>query len=309
MVHLVDRAAGVTVSVAPTLGNRAYEMLVHGQNILYFPGLASPQAAGLNAVPFLAPWANRLDEQGFWANGKHYAFDMALGNVRGATPLHGLLTAAKGWRVTDASADAQSAHVTSRFEFWRYPDLMAQWPFAHEYEMTYRLSGGTLEVAISVTNLSTESMPVVLGFHPYFRIPDVPRDEWKGRVPARQHVVADQRLIPTGEMQPTNLADPFDLKGLTLDDGYTDLIRDAQGLAHFSIEARGKKVEVLFGKEYKVGLVWEPNGQPAEFICFEPMTAITNAVNLEHAGKYSGVPKVAPGAKWSESFWIRSTGF
>ena len=34
---------------------------------------------------------------------------------------------------------------------------MAQWPFAHEYEMTYSLADGVLEVKTTVTNLSAEA--------------------------------------------------------------------------------------------------------------------------------------------------------
>jgi aldose 1-epimerase len=37
----------------------------------------------------MGPWINRLDEQAFYANGTRYPFDMALGNVRGAIPIHG----------------------------------------------------------------------------------------------------------------------------------------------------------------------------------------------------------------------------
>ena len=47
---------------------------------------------GLSGIPFMGPWANRLDEQAFYANGKRYAFDMELGNVRGAIPIHGFLS-------------------------------------------------------------------------------------------------------------------------------------------------------------------------------------------------------------------------
>ena len=79
---------------------------------------------------------------------------------------------------------------------------MAQWPFAHEYEMTYSLADGTLEVRLTVVNLSSEPMPLMVGFHPYYRIPDIPRDDWVAHIPARQRVVADERLIPTGEMRP-----------------------------------------------------------------------------------------------------------
>src|SRR5579864_3054330 len=166
VVHLVDAANGVEVSILPSIGNRAYEMKVHGKNILYFPIADLSQAQktpGLNGIPFLAPWANRLGETAFWANGKKYPFNMTLGNVRGPIPIHGLLASSSFWRVTEAAADAQSTHVTSKLEFWKYPDLVAQWPFAHEYEMTYRLSGGVLQVQVTVTNLSAESMPISLG--------------------------------------------------------------------------------------------------------------------------------------------------
>jgi hypothetical protein len=37
---------------------------------------------------------------------------------------------------------------------------MAQWPFAHECEMTYRLSEKMLEVNGVITNLSSDPMPV-----------------------------------------------------------------------------------------------------------------------------------------------------
>ena len=70
---------------------------------------------------------------------------MGLGNVRGERPIHGLLASSPLWRVTETRADAQSAQVTSQLEFWKYPDLIAQWPFAHEYEITYRLADGGLE--------------------------------------------------------------------------------------------------------------------------------------------------------------------
>ena len=52
----------------------------------------------LSGIPFLGPWTNRLDEQAFYANGKRYAFDMALGNVRGAIPIHGFVTTTTEWQ-------------------------------------------------------------------------------------------------------------------------------------------------------------------------------------------------------------------
>ncbi|PWU12579.1 MAG: hypothetical protein C5B51_00370 [Terriglobia bacterium] len=314
VIRLTDAARGIEVSIVPSIGNRAYEMKVHGKNILFFPFADIAELErnpGLNGIPFLAPWANRLSEQGFWANGKKYPFNMDLGNVRGTLPIHGLLSNSALWEVTEAAADSQSAHVTGRLEFWKHPELMVQWPFAHEYEITYRLSGGVLEVRTTITNLSADAMPLVIGFHPYFRIPDVPRDQWLAHIPAGRRVVADKRLIPTGEYLPMDLKNPITLQGLTLDDGFLDLERDGEGRAHFWIESGGKKVEILFGPKYPVAVVWEPAappGQTRDFVCFEPMTAITNAVNLNHEGKYPDLPMVPSQARWTESFWVRASG-
>jgi aldose 1-epimerase len=310
IVRLSDAAHAVEVSVMPSAGNRAYEMKVHGHNILYFAGKDLAQyekRPPMDGVPFLAPWGNRLDEAAFWANGKKYQLNPGLGNLSLAPlPIHGLLVTSPLWKVTEVAADAHSAHVTSRLEFWKYPQLMAQWPFAHEYEMTYRLADGVLEVRTTVTNLSAEAMPLAIGFHPFYRIPDVPRDEWTAHLPARQAVLTDARLIPTGEFQPMDLPDPLPLKGRTLDNGFRDLVRDGEGRAAFWIEAGGKKVEVLFGRNYPAAVVWEPAGR--EFICFEPMAGITDAVNLNHEGKYPDLQTVASGSKWTESFWIRASG-
>ncbi|HEY2012578.1 MAG TPA: aldose 1-epimerase [Bryobacteraceae bacterium] len=314
IVRLIDRAHDVEVSMVPSIGNRAYEMKVHGKNILYFPYAdvsefqKRPRLCG---IPFLAPWADLLNEPAFYANGKKYTFNMGLGNVRGNMPIHGLLVNSPLWHVTEVSADEHSAHVTSRLEFWKDPDLMAQWPFAHEYEMTYSLADGVLEVKTSVTNLSVEAMPLVLGYHSFFQIPDIPRDEWVAHYPARVHIIADEHNIPTGEMRPLDVPNPLPLRGQKLDDGFTDLERDAEGRAHFSIEAGGKTVETLFGPKYPVATIWlptGPGGQPREFICFEPLATIISGVNLAHEGKWNGLQTVPPGGKWTESFWVRASG-
>ncbi len=313
IVRLTDAAHGVEVSIVPSVGNRAYEMKVHGKNILFFPGdvgaLKNSGGRGLNGIPFLAPWANRMAGGSFWANGKKYVFNSELGSVRvppTGIAIHGMLTTSPLWQVTDVAADPQSAHVTSKLEFWKHPELMANWPFAHEYEMTYRLSDGALEVTTTITNLSAEPMPVAIGFHPYFQLPDVPRAESVAHIPAHKHVETDPQLVATGEFKPTELGDKVSLKDHTFDDGYTDLVRGADGRSTFWVEGGGKRVEVIYGPQYIVGVVYAPPNQ--NYICFEPMSAITNGVNLAHDGKYAELQSVAPGAKWRESFWVRASG-
>ncbi len=310
VIRLLDATNGVETLIAPSIGNRAYSMKVHGADILYMPAPNISELKGLSGIPFLAPWANRIPGGGFRANGSWYAFNESLGVLRmhpEHVAIHGMLTASDLWQVTDLSADAKSAWVTSRLEFWRYPSLMANWPFAHEYEMTYRLAAGELETRITVKNLSSDPMPVVIGFHPYFTIPGVPRNECLGHIPARTAVMVDERLCATGEFGPNTLPDPTPLGTHALDDGFTDLVRERSGEAVFWVEGGGRRVEVEFGPKWQVGVVYAPPGQ--EFICFEPMAAITNGVNLGAEGKYSALQMLAPGGVWSESFRVRGLNF
>jgi aldose 1-epimerase len=317
VIRLSDIERGIVVSILPSIGNMASEMKVHGKNILVFPNvkLSDFQKRPMqNGIPFLAPWANRIDDTAFWANGKKYRFDLEMGNIQRdgrGLPIHGLLSN-PAWQVTDIGADSQSAHVTSKLAFWKNPDWMAQWPFAHEYEMTYTLADGALEVKTTVYNLSSEAMPVVFGFHPYYQIPDIPRDEWILRMPSAKAVIADDRRIPTGEFKPNDLPNPLPLKARTLDDGFTDLERDSSNRALFSIEAGEKKIELLFGPKFNVAVIWEPASPPGQafnFICIEPMAGVTNAMNLNHAGKYPALQSVPANGKWTESFWVRPRGF
>ena len=205
VVRLEDVASQTVVSIASAVGNNAFEMKVKGQNVLRWPFEsvdAFKAAPRLSGIPFLGPWANRLDEQAFYANGRRYAFDMDLGNVRGAIPIHGFLATTDLWQVVEVKADGRAAWVTSRLEFFRQPQWMKQFPFAHTIQITYRLADGVLQVATRIENLSAEPMPLAIGFHPYFQLTDSPRDEWRLSVGARTEWVLASNKIPTGETRP-----------------------------------------------------------------------------------------------------------
>jgi aldose 1-epimerase len=222
-------------------------------------------------------------------------------------PIHGLLAFSAAWELVSASADGKSAWATSRLEFWKHPDLMAQFPFAHTITMTYRLARGEVQVETTLDNHSTDLMPVAIGFHPYFRLDDARRDQWKVHLAARDRLVLNNLLIPTGERKPVEFPDPYPLAGGQLDDGFTNLTPSPDGLARFWVEGKRERITVTYGAKYPVAVVYAPPSR--EFICFEPMAAITNAFNLAHAGVYKDLQSVPPGGQWKESFWITPTGF
>ena len=309
-VTLSDREAGVEARILPEYGNRASAVRVHGTNILWFPWDDSAPIAekpSLNGIPFLAPWGNRLDG-GYRVKGAWHSLDGAeLHRDANGLPIHGLLYSPVTWQVTRVAGGAESASVTSRFDFAEHPEMMALWPFAHEYEMTYRLADGALEVITTIRNKGTEAMPVAIGFHPYFTLAGVAREEIAVRVPAKSHVDADGRLLATGAFTPNALPEWVRLDEHALDDGFIDLGRGADGLAQFTIAGGGRKIHVEFGPRYTVAIVYAPPGK--EFVCVEPMATVTNGINLAAEGKYEGLQSVEAGGEWREAFRIRAEGF
>jgi aldose 1-epimerase len=321
VVELIDSRTQTTVSILPTLGNLAVEIKVKGHNVLRFPfesAAAYSGGAGSIGIPFLAPWADRLDEQAFYANGRRYAFDMSLGNVRGANPIHGFLGSAE-WSVVEARADGQSAWVTSKLEFFRQPQWMKQFPFAHTIEMTHRLRAGVLEVATRIDNLSIEPMPVAIGFHPFFQLTDSPRDEWTLSVAARTHWPLTDAKMPAGGTQPIArfFVNPsaVQLAPLELDDVFSDLVRDERGLSTMSLRGKAQRLDVVLGANYRAVVIYAPKPAPGQdasarnFVCIEPVAGIINALNLAHKGLYKDLQSIPPGGVWQERFWVRPSGF
>ena len=309
VVKLVDATHHTEVMIVPSIGNNAYSMVVNGKPVLWSPYKTLTQfkeKPALLGIPLLAPWANRLDQAGFYANGKKFVFNPELGNLRydqNHLPIHGLIAFTDRWTVLGVRSDDDSAQVTSRLEFWKYPDWMAQFPFAHSLEITHRLSGGTLEVRLSIANLSEETMPVSVGFHPYYQITDATRDEWQVHLAAHSHYTLSDKLIPTGDTKPIDLPDSIPLAGRQLDDVYGDLAERDE----FSVQGKSQKIQIRYGPKYRVAVIYAPPGK--EFMCFEPMSGVTNAFNLAHSGVYKDLQTIAPGGKWEESFWVRPTGY
>jgi aldose 1-epimerase len=265
VVALADSTAKMNVEVVTDMG-KAWKIQVNGQNLVRTsPSLDAFLAnSGLNGMPLLAPFANRLDETAFYANGKKYNFDLELGNVRGPIPGTGFVNGSKAWQLVEFKADGKSAWVTCRLDFYKIPEFMKQFPFAHTITLTYRVSEGALEVHTRLDNLSSEPMPAVLGFHPIYELPDGNRDDWTVSVDAKTHWIEIPQRLPTGETQPIENFFNTDknrmaikLKNYALiDDVFTDLIRDANGRATMRLMYNGKELDETLGPKFRTVLLW-----------------------------------------------------
>jgi aldose 1-epimerase len=198
-------------------------------------------------IPLLHPWANRLDRD---------LFDLPGPRDDNGLPIHGAFP--QPWAVRSTSA----RHLVAELRF-----ADPGFPFPHTIKQSVELEPDRLRVT---TVLRDGPAPVAFGFHPYFALPGVPRAQWLVGLPERRRLVADERLLPTGE----TVSEPAERRPLgtrTFDDGYTDL-RDPR----FTLGGGGRRIEVAFTSGYSHAQVFAPAGD--DVICFEPMTAPANAL-------------------------------
>ena len=316
---LADSSRRMEVGVVPDIGNFVYEFKVNGNNVLISPQSLKEYGANRESCcgsPFLTPWANRIDHDHYYFQGKKYLLNDSLGNLLRddfGQVIHGLLAYDARWEVAkNGSSDGRGAWLTSRFEFYRHSDLMAQFPFAHTIEITYRLKDGKLETTTVIHNIGHSPMPVMMAYHPFFCL-DGNREEWRLSLCAKTHWLATKRLISTGETEPAEKflpgAKDFRLGQVFLDDVFSNFDRSIDGFGHVTVKGRTHTVELMYGKEFDFTVVYSPLPPNDPLICIEPQTGPTNSFNLNHEGKFPGLVALEPGRLFKASYWIVPGGY
>jgi len=242
-------------------------------------------------IPLLYPWANRLGRFGYRAAGKDVTLsedDSRIPRDGNGLPIHGVLPGLLRWELEDGGAPDSLAAVLH----WRSGDLLELFPFAHEVRVGATVGPADLRVTTTVTAAADGPVPVSFGYHPYTRVPAGSRDDWLVTLGATDRIVLDDRSIPNGERAAID-HESFRLNGTSLDDAF-----DASSeSAAFMATAGDARLTVTFLAGYSYAQVFAPAGQ--EFICFEPMTAPTNALNSG-----DGLTVVEPGGSCRAAFRI-----
>jgi len=225
-------------------------------------------------IPFLHPWANRLGERRFEVLGRQVdlgAAEPPPSEDPNGLPMHGLLSAAPGWELVRRDATGEGGAVEARFDFAASQGLIRAFWFPQEIALEVILAGPTLTIATSVKATGDGPVPVSFGFHPYFQLPGVDRGEWEIEIPVRERLLLNERMLPTGEREPTSVAGG-PLGSRTFDDAY---VSPADG-ERFAITGGGRRIEIAFEAGFPFAQVYAPGDD--DVIAIEPMTAPTNAL-------------------------------
>jgi galactose mutarotase-like enzyme len=294
----VTLAAGeLKATFLPGLGLLGTALTHRGEDLLALPGgIAGYRDRNVTGLPLLAPWANRLPSWRYRAAGVEVDLDgLDLATDPAGLPIHGTMTARRGWRLERLAAEADRAVLEASFDYGARAELLAAFPFPHRLTVAAAVHEASLEVTTTLAATGDRPVPVAFGWHPYLQLPGAPRAAWRLLLPDRTHLELDGRGLPTGAAaaEPAE-ADPVG------DRTYDDLYALEQGPAaarRLGLEAAGRRLLVEYGDGYDHAQVFAPPG--AEFVCLEPMTGPTAALA---AGT---TPLVEPGASFSARFTVR----
>jgi galactose mutarotase-like enzyme len=246
-----------------SLRDRGDELLAHPVSLEQYVRTGEP-----TAIALLHPWANRLVSPEYEIAGRRVRLDMSAPNVHtdpNGLPIHGLLAGSPHWEVLGLD----TTRIRAGLDYAARQELMAGFPFAHELRLTAQLSDERLEIAVELIPTGEDAVPVAFGFHPYLRLPGLPREQWLVELPVTRRMVLDERMLPTGESEPVSIP-PAPLGDRTFDDAFDGFAEPPE----FAIAGGGRRVRLRFLEGYRFAQVYAP--PRAGFISFEPMTAPIN---------------------------------
>jgi aldose 1-epimerase len=270
--------------VCCSLRHRGEELLAQRDGVRAYAERGSTMG-----IPLLHPWANRLSR--FTYGEPPLVVELARDSPlitldENGLPIHGVVPGKIPWEVREHAADRLRARMR-----WDRPALLAIFPFPHTLELEAFMSDATLTIQTTLRASSQLAVPVSFGYHPYLTIPGTDRRAWQVDLPAMRSLALDAQMIPTGSSKPVDHR-RFELADSSWDDAFAALAGP-----RFAVSAARRRIELEFIEGYAYAQVFSPSDE--SFICFEPMTAQTNAL-------VSGIdlPIAAPGERHRASFRI-----
>jgi galactose mutarotase-like enzyme len=282
--------------VCCSLRHRGVELLAQRSGVR-----AYAERGATMGIPLLYPWANRLAGLRYPGPQGEVQLDPAdplLKLDQNGLPIHGAIAGALPWELLEqpaAEADrAYADHLHARLA-WDGEELLAIFPYRHTVELRARVEDTRLTIATTVRADGGCAVPVSFGFHPYLTIAGTDRADWQVELPVAHRLLLDERMIPTAAGPPV---EPPRFK--LADGGWDDALAGLEQPVVFSVSAGESRIEVQFGTGFSHAQVYAPSGE--NFICFEPMTAPTNALISRQA-----LPIVGAGETFQAEFSIAAS--
>ena len=250
LYELKEQNTNSSFVICPERGGILTSCRLHGQELLYLDRdtFLNPQANIRGGNPVLFPIAGQLVNGEYEWNGQVYPMKN-----------HGVARTA-AWEVVETGASG-SAFIT--LSLHSNAETLAAYPFEFELVFTYRLKDGVLSLEQQYRNLSTEPMPMVAGFHPYFAT------ESKNLTYGTDATL----MLDYNDKQEKPFNGYLKLEGMV----ESAALLDADKPQITFPLALGRSVRLSYSEQFRYVVLWSVEGKP--FVCVEPWTALNEALN------------------------------
>ncbi|MFE5321329.1 aldose 1-epimerase [Paenibacillus sp. NPDC056579] len=309
-------AGGYRAVIAHGVGSNVVELSrpAEGLNFLRTPdnGETLRQKSQRYGIPPLFP-PNRILDGKFSTPYRQY--DLPLNSSDGLHFMHGILHK-RPWKVkSERILDNVAAELVLLMEMGREGEMYPYFPHEFTYELTYTLSERGLEQQVRITNLSSDPMPLGVGFHTALRVPfaDGGREEdYRLAISVGKEWDLTPLFVSTGKQLPLDETDkPLRGEGIAPTGApyakhFTSSPMERSGKPfHGSVLTDTKRnISLVYETDPKYGhwTVWNDDGKSG-FICPEPQTWTNNAPNVPLPDEMTGFQLLEPGRSWSA--WTR----
>lgn len=290
---------GPFFDVIPELGAMVYRIVLEDQKGDLIDVLRYDDPRELSENPLyrgrlLFPFNDRIPEGRFQFEGCQY--QLPINEESDGSAIHGLVYN-QNFKVQNLILSENKAAVTLYYSI--DPDDWSFYPFGLDFSVTYSLSEKGFSVHFSFINHGDNTLPVALGWHPYFQLEDSV-DLWRLKSGGSRYVAVDENLNPRGNFLPVEGTD-FDFRSSNIiNDKELDiaLVRSPDGINF--LESKERRLELYFDRNLFpfVQLFIPPE---RDSVAIEPITGATNSFNLDGMGrielepgeKREGVVKIA----------------
>jgi aldose 1-epimerase len=293
----VEIVSGDQRAVVVEVGGGLRSSQVGGQELLDGYGAEDMCSSGRGQV--LIPWPNRLQDGSYEFDGRR--LQLPLTEPTASNAIHGLVRCAS-WRVEE--------HEAHRTVLAHALHPQPGYPFSLTVRIEYTLSEAGLAVRTTATNVGRSACPYGAGAHPYLTLGTPTVDPLALRVPAGSVVTSDSRGLPTGttsvEGTEFDFRKPRTIGAIVLDNAFTDLRRDEDGLARVELRdpADGAGVALWVDEAYEYLMVFTGDPLPdvkRRSLAVEPMTCPPNAFRTGDS-----LIRLEPGASVTTTWGIAS---
>jgi aldose 1-epimerase len=261
-------------------------------------GYGADEMASAGRGQVLIPWPNRIEDGAYEFGGSWH--HLALTEPEAQNAIHGLVRWV-AWTVAERDPD----HVVLEHTLYPQPG----YPFSLALSIEYSLSDDGLRVRSKATNIGHGASPYGSGAHPYLTLGESV-DALFLRAPGRTVLYSDSRGLPAEaasvEGTEYDFREPRALGETVLDNAFTDLERDPDGLARVELRDpdADRALSLWLDESYPYLQLFTGDPLPSvsrRSLAVEPMTCAPNAFRTG-----DGVVVLEPGQSTTASWGIRA---